>query len=680
MKKKLKYVSLLMGWVLIGFTACNKYGYNFADGYEGGEEKSNMPGGQSDSLGKDLSKVNVARNFPGLVGEEEPRLTNVDVTVDFSARYVPGSDIRINSSPQPWYSTGLYAPTGEPITIEAPQGVGGIVAVIGGWTDDLTGVPATKRDPQIFNQLALQPGKNVIRNLYGGTLYLRTNGTVKELGTISVKVSGAVRSPDFILGVSTDDAWNEQVRHSDVPWFQLRGRRIVFELPKMFLDKHPIANPTELMQEWDRIIEEDIYKWKGLEDISADSLNKAPNHPIRVIMDAQPRLAYAHNAFPVVMQMDENLFTNEIANHQALTTKGAWRTLYEIGRNNSTGFWQFTGLSATGGNLFSAKMANRLGINYANLAPGMKLAVDTGILYANQPKNYASLFNRDLGYRTNGDLIRLLPFVQLFEYYGYGLMRYIEYDARHYTEGGLNDRQKMDYFFTKACDFTGTDLSAFFRAWAIPVSASVADSMEQKYPFMTKTVFLYNPITKTGVKDSLMPKPRELERTAWRVAGFCCQEAISGPLYAVNLLDGDVNTRWQTRENHTPHTVTFDMGAMADVGGFYYVNGASTFRPRTIKVWVSWDNINWIQAFSGTGTNPSLPGNPSTDNGGTIVNAINFADNKRYVGVRYIRFESANAFPASPVVTTASTAEFGALRGISTGAGIQTPVYPPTAE
>ncbi|MBZ4191045.1 M60 family metallopeptidase [Niabella beijingensis] len=662
MKKGYKYLSLFAVLILTGLAACNKYGYNFADGYEGGQEKANMPGGQSDSMGINLSKIYAARNFPGLVGDAEPRLNNVNVTVDFSERYVPASDIRISSAPQPWYSTGLYAPTGEPVTIEVPQGVNGIVAVIGGWTDNLDGVPATKRDPVIFNQLALQPGKNVIRNLYGGMLYLRTNGTVKELGTLSVKVSGAVKSPDFILGVSNDADWKAQVKNSSVPWFQLRGKRIIFELPKLFLDKHPIESPTALMEEWDRIIEEDIYKWKGLEDHSIDSLNRMPNHPIRVIMDAQPRLAYAHNAFPVVVQMDENLFTNEIANYENLITKGAWRTISEIGRNNSTYFWLFSTLNATAGNLFSAKMANRRGFSIANLHPGMRLAVDTGLLYTRQNKLFTSNFSKDVTARTNGDLIKLLPFIQLFEYYGYGMMGYIEYNARHYNLGGLSEQQKMNYFFTLASEYAQTDLSAFFRAWAIPVSTNIKDSIEKRFPYLTKTIFDYNPITKTGIRDSAMPKPRELERAGWSVIGFCCQESTTGPLYASKLIDGDINTLWQTRENHTPHTVTFDLGSIADIGGFYYVNGPSTLRPKNIKVYVSWDNATWVEAYSSTGW----------DVGGATINKADFASNKRYIGARYVRFEVKEPFVTS-ATNTISTAEFGVLSGLPT----QTPTYPP---
>ena len=666
MNKSFIYLSLLTAFALIFFSACKKYKYEYPDAYESGLDQANMPPGQSDSLGKDLSKLAAARIFPGLVGDSEPRLNNVDVSIDFSARYVVNNDIRIVSSPQPMYSTGLYAPTGEPISIEIPQGVNGLVAQIGGWTDNLNDVAATKRDPLIYNQIALQPGKNIIRNLYGGMLYFRTNGTVKEIGTVTLRVSGAVRSPDFILGVSDDAEWNTQVRQSAVPWFQLRGKRIVFELPKQFLDKHPISNPTELVQEWDRIIEEDIYKWKGLEDVTSDSLNKAPNHPIRVIMDIQPRNTYAHNSFPVVMQMDENLFTQEIANYNNLVNKGAWRTLFEIGRNNTTTYWMFNGLTSTAGNLFSVKMANRLQFNLANLHPSMKVAIDTGIWYTKQPKNYASNFNRDLTNRTNGDMIKLLPFIQLFEYYGYGLLNYIEYDARHSTLGGRTDQQKINNFFVKACEFTQTDLSAFFRAWSIPVSAVVTDSIELKYPYMTKTVFWYNPITKTGIVDSLMPKPRELDRTSWSVSGFCCQEATTGKFYASNLLDGELSTLWQTRENHSPHFVTFDMGSAMDVGGFYIVNGSSVFRPRVSKVYVSWDNTNWTTAYSGT----------IADATGNVQRSLNFTGGLRYVGVRYIRFEVTNSYPTTNTVTTISSSEFGGLRGIVTGTGIQTPVYP----
>lgn len=655
---------------LISVAGCKKYGYAFRDGYENGEDNATMPPGQTDSLSADFSKIREARIFPGLVGASEPRLKNKAVTIDFSKRYVPSTDIRVVSTPQPFYSTGLYAPAGEPVTIEVPQGTEGIIAMVGGWTDNLSGIAQTKRDPLIFSQIGLRPGKNYIRNLYGGTIYLRTNGTVKSLGTVTVTFSGAVQSPDFVLGETSDAAWNESVHNSTVPWFQLRGKRIIFELPKIFVDKHPISNPTALMEEWDRIIEEDIYRWKGLADDDPDSLNRAPNHPIRVIMDVQPRLSYAHNSFPVVIQMDENLFVNEITDLSKLTTKGAWRTLYEIGRNNSTYFWLFSSVSPAAANLFSIKMAHRLQFGFENLHPGMKLAIDTGLLYAKQKKIITSSFSRDITQRTNADLIRLLPFIQLFEVYGYDMLQYIDYRARQYNLSSLSDQQKVNFFYTCASEFAQTDLSAFFRAWAIPVSPDVTDSVGTKFPYLTKTIFEYNPITKTGIRDSVMPPPREIDRVSWQVIGFCCQETDNAAAYASNLLDGNVASVWHSQWKlnagqapHFPHYITFDMGKIFDVGGFFYINSTSQWRPKNIKIYLSWDNMTWVTAWTGAGWNV----------GDGVYNSANFG--YRYNGVRYVRFEMNESFPGS-ANNAVCTGEFGVLTPVAA----QVPSPPPSPE
>lgn len=655
MKKRLNILIILVSSLGLLFTSCKKYGYKFDDGYEFGEDKANMAGGQSDTLKNDFSKIDIARSFPGLMSASEPRLKNVDVTIDFTKRFVPTSDIKIASTPQPLYSTGLYAPAGEPIEFDVPSAVDGVVAMIGGWTDNLSGINPIKRDPIIYNQVSLKAGKNYIRNLYGGTIYLRTNGVVKNLSVVTVKISGAAKSPDFILGETSDASWNDMVKTSTVPWFQLRGKRIIFELPKFLLDKHPILNPTALMEEWDKIIDLDIYDWKGMEVGSLDSLNRTPELPIRVIMDVQPRLTYAHNAFPIVMQLDENLFVNEITSYNNLITKGAWRTMFEIGRNNNTYFWLWNAISGTAGNLFSLKGANRKSMDFQNLNPNMRLAVDTGLWYVKQPKSFTANFNKDISYRTNGDLIKLVPFMQLFETYGYDLMTFVEKKARLNNLQVMSDQQKINFFYTNASEFTSTDLSAFFRAWGIFISPEVTDTVASRYPYLSKSVYNYNPITKIGGTDSVPPPPRELDRVSWTVVSFCCQESDSANSYASKLLDGEIGTSWHSKyilggslETHSPHYITFDMGKVNKVAGFWYVNGASIYRPKDIAIALSADNMEWEEVYVGPGFNT----------GSGVFNQADFA--AVYPSVRYVRFQLTTSYQAT-TDNRVSTAEFGLL-------------------
>lgn len=598
--------------ILIAVTSCKKYGYKFEDGYDPGQDKPTASSSTT-PLSNDFSKLAVARIFPGLVGASEPRLKEQLVTIKLTNKYVYPSDIKVLSTPSLQYNTGLYAPAGEPILIEVPEGIMGLTAQVGGWTDDLSALSVLNRDPLIYSIAILNPGKNYIRNLYGGSIYIKPslNATVKE---VALKISGAVKSPDFILGETSDAGWNTMVSQSTVPWFKLVGKRVIFELPKYFLDKHPILNPTALVEEWDRIVGDDIYHWKGLEDVTTDSLNKAPEAPVWVIMDAQPRTGFAHTYFPVVIQMDENIFANEITDLNMLKTKGAWRTISEIGRNNVTSTWTWSTIYETAANLYSIKMADRSGINIRELDSKMKLSVDTALWYVRQPKTIKSSFTTDINARTNAYLIRLIPFVQLFKKIkalnpavdGYGLMGYMDYKARHLVRQTYSDQEKINMLYQYASEYAKTDLYPFFYYWSLLPSGLVLDSISSKYPKLNLDIYNYNPIVDTGGTRPIPPPSKVYDRTGWIPLDFCCQEPQRG-FYVSNMFDGDINVAWWpntvlSTPTHRPHWFVFDLGKFYDVAGYWYTSwGSNSYLPKDLSLYVSdialpYDSPDWKPA------------------------------------------------------------------------------------
>ena len=117
----------------------------------------------------DKSKYLQASIFPGLVCVEEPRVTK---TINLDLFYVKAEDLRINVLPRPQFSTGFYAAPGELVTITVPDGVYDLVAQIGAWTDNVGHIENAQRDAVIYSQTKLIPGKNYLRNLYGGHIYI----------------------------------------------------------------------------------------------------------------------------------------------------------------------------------------------------------------------------------------------------------------------------------------------------------------------------------------------------------------------------------------------------------------------------------------------------------------------------------------------------------------------------
>ena len=648
------YCPLLL---LLWLGACKKYGYDHGDGYEYGEKAPTSSGGLTDSLENDFSKRDRAQYFPGIISAAEPRLTNSTVTLNVNFKMVREEDIKILQAPQPWYSTGCYVPAGEPVKIEVPAGQQALIAVIGGWTDNLTGIASLKRDPVITYQQQLRPGVNYVRNLYGGTLYFRMNGNVENLGTIPITVSGAARSADFVLGTTSDAEWTSAIKNTSVPWFQLRGKKIIFELPRSLYERMPITNPTALMEEWDRIIGQDIYGFKGLGEITADSLNKAPELPIRVIMDIQPRsgsLVYSHSGYPIVLQLDE-FYYREITSLARLKTNGAIRTLFEIGNNNKGYTWTWNAISNTSANLFQLHMAKRLGINYADIDPDMKLAIDSGLIYVRKNKVWSSSFARDVARYKNYELIKLLPFLQLAEVYGYGILTRVDSLSRRLIRG-MSEQEKINFFYINASKYAKTDLIPFFKAWAIYVSPGSIDSISAAYPYLDKPVYTYNPLTGKMDDITVPPPSEEIDRIGWTPIDFCCQESdgnVKG--YAVSLLDGDPETFWSTRitgvtVNHKPHYVTIDMGRLNAVKGFWMVNrkiGEFTYLPQNIKVYLSSDNVQYNLVWEGEGWNT----------GGR--KEVQF--NSVFKNIRYIKFEAQQSWTSE---TRLNFSELGAFQSL----------------
>ncbi|WP_018628697.1 M60 family metallopeptidase [Niabella aurantiaca] len=645
-------------WALLIFSAvaCKRnYGYNVADGFDEGQPSANAAGGGTGDMGDDFSKLDRAKIFPGLIAATEPRVT-IPVTINMAYKYVRNADIKLISTPQPVFSTGLYAPAGEAISIEVPAGVSGLTVQIGGWTDNITNTTIKGRDPVLYNQVQLIPGINYVRNLYGGSIYIRKAVNL-DLDQVTLSFSGVAKSPDFILGQTSDAEWNDQVKQSTVPWIQLRGKKIIFELPKYLVDKYPIANPTAVMQEWDDFMDKDVYRWKGLDYETTDSLNKAPELPVRVIMDVQPSNAYAHGGYPVVIPIDENIYLNEIVNI-GTGQKGAWWTMGAIGSNNigssSTGW--FPAALPNIHQLYGFKFANRKNFNIQRVNPSVADGVANAMYYVRQ--SLASQlpidFSRRIPNFSNSFIVRLVPFLQLFHEYGYGLYDSLDYKARYYYKQVMTDQEKINFIYQVASDYAQQDLYMFFYVWGLLPTDASRDSIRVKnYQLMPNDVYNYNPVLDTGGKRAAMPEDKRVPRVGWTIAGLCCQEVSTGS-YANLALDGDDHTYWHSQyidyeanQYHLPHYMVFDMNKYYDISGFYYVNG-HTWRPKTIAISFSADNLEWSEPKVFTGKN-------------NVYVFNNYALDTVYKGVRYVRFEMLDVINAS-TNHACSLSEFGVIK------------------
>lgn len=598
MKKIHALLGLLTFASLLVISGCKKYGFDIKDGYGIDTLKEHITVDTSGSR-PDFSMLSKARIFPGLVDAAEPRVKDYPVTLNLDYLNEAYNRLRISVIPQPVFGTGMYAAPGEPVIIDVPGGVKGLVCLIGMWTDDLSGTKDRRREPIIYSEKMLFPGRNYVRNLFGGNIYVVTNFPIKN--PVKLNFTGACKSPDFVLGKTDAATWKKNIMSSKVPWFEFASSHVAFTLPRQkmvdYIMRHPDVDPIAQLKAWDEIIEKDYNEWEGLSDTASDERDKPINLPWRVVLDIQPVVGYGHSGFPVVAQDDNEWFSAAMI---ATDTVSIWGTLHEIGHNNQQGqYWSWSTLGETTNNLFSIKRAHRIGIkDIGALHPALPGAVRDGLEYTSQP-NEGKKF--DIDPLVNSPFTRMVPFMQLFDKIkrwdgkqdGYGLMPYLYWRARHAQRYSLTDLAKHDFLYEAVCEYTHLDYYKFFQAWGIVLSAQSRSAMGDQFPDKVPTdIWNYNPLTKSGgdnVVDYTVP------RTDWLVE-FDSQETEGEDGAAINVLDGNVNTFWHSQwyqaQPPYPHYLLIDMTEKKqNLHGIYLTmrQNSSGTRPSHVEVWLGPD-------------------------------------------------------------------------------------------
>jgi hypothetical protein len=586
------FANILCAVLLLSLVSCKKYGYTFEDGFNkpSNAAASELTGDTSMSV-IDRSMYSRARIFPGMVEATEPRVKDAKFTLDLNFTASNSRLLRINVAPQPQYSTGFYAPAGELIKIVVPTGIAGLVVQVGGHTDNLSGQLALLRDPIIYTTKNLFSGINYVRNPYGGTIYIHASLAYPQ--PVEFTITGAVKSPDFVLGEDTDTEWIAEVKASTVPWLELRTKRVIFLIPRDFLIRNfnsskPLKEPTRLMTAWNKVFEEDFNGWMGLSDNAADERDRSPQGAWREVLDIQPSVGYGHNGFPTVATMDDEWF-NSVVSIDQLLLGANWGTYHEFGHNCQQGIWSWSTLGETTNNLFNYKVANRNGASFA---------IQHGDDWLQPALDYAAKNINLTGFNVlsgemNDPFKRQIPFLQIFGIYGYNAMPYLYTAARHAARFNNTDQDKQDFVYERFSEYAKTDLKPFFEAWGISLTIQSKKIIAAKYPMLDKEIWKYNPFTKTGGTSPIIYKVTVAVNSEERGG----EGAVNG--YASAMIDGDNNTfwhtRWSTGNDPLPATITLDYKIQKAIKGIYIVprQNNNDQRPKNVEVYTSNDGIAW---------------------------------------------------------------------------------------
>ncbi len=598
----LNYLAVIL--LASGFTACKKYGVAVDDGYDDASQNKLSVTVDTNMANIDRSGYAKARVFPGLVDQSEPRVKDQNFTLDLNFTTQTTENLRIQVAPSPQFSTGYYAAPGELVKLIVPAGVQGLSMQIGGHTDNLTGKVPLLRDPIIYNRQALFPGVNYMRNIYGGTIYINASFAIAT--PVQFTISGACVSPDFVLGVDNHASWKAKVLASKVPWLELRAKRVIFLVPRdkivsQFTNAtEPLVDMAEPLSLWNSVFDLDFNGWMGLSDNAPDVRDRSPQGAWRGVLDIQLTVGYGHNGFPFVGLNDGEWFGSFTSATRLKTSINTWGSYHEFGHNvQQPSVWSWSTLGETTNNLYNFKVANRISANYSTLHPAVTSGFPLAIAYATPATTTATTVttgtrNFDADVAMDDPFKRMTPFVQIFEQFGYGAMTKLYSEARKAQRLSNNDLDKHDFVYENLSAYTQTDLSPFFDAWGINISKQSVTKVSAKYPLLTKQIYTYNPLNKTGGTANIVPT----------IPMISSNQSNEGA--PANMLDNNTATYWHslyspapTAAQLFPYTIIYNQNARIPIKGMYFFPRNSTAqRVKDIEILISDDNAN----FTSVGT------------------------------------------------------------------------------
>lgn len=503
----------------------------------------------------DYSKYTQARIFPGLISANEPRLEGHKVVIDLDYEHVPASWLRISVAPGNWMSTSMWAPAGELIIIDVPEGIYGLTAQIGVHTVTLgANLEFHARDPRIYTRQELFPGRNYLRNLYGGLVYILPT---RPLGRqVELSFTGTALAPSFKLNSGmTNEQWKELVDRSTVPFFELEGDRIVFTLETAQLRNNtPIEDPTALMTLWDDVIQKAYWDWYGLTEGNPDPRHRAPVNKWRIVHDIQMPTAGAAqiSGYPVhaLWRGGFNYFRQAV--FEDAVRNQNWGTYHELGHNmqmHST--WSFNHNGEVTCNLFSFQVARLFGTGkHANT----QRVWDNAQPYLAQTNKDWN--NSNLGYPSTHLDIRLCFFVQVMEIdwdlgrtgtpkLGFDFIPELAIAARNarFTAGSV-DQRRVDFFYEELCRYAEMELEPYFRlGWGIfPSTQAVNRVQANGWPRLETELWKYNPVTNSGGDTPIPREIVELSKTGWTAMANSDDGATGRGVD--KLIDNDATTVW----------------------------------------------------------------------------------------------------------------------------------------
>ncbi|BCX49009.1 peptidase M11 [Haloferula helveola] len=368
--------------------------------------------------------------------------------VDAGAPRVNGAVFGVTSPPaghsQKTIYTPFYAAPGELVTIDFPAALSSInldvrVSHLRNG-DGQSSMPVMPDQMINFDVAAAQVQ---VANPHGGLIQIIVPGSVTWTGTENITVTGAVEAPYFMLGTTTDAEWTAGIRDRGTPFGVLDSPEA-----SLIIDAdlwlRTLDDPEAVISEWD------FFCGKVREFYAYDAGRQLPVH---------------HDYYPaggVSTYPQSYGRTSNLVDSLNLQSSAYALTLHEYGHICDSGniiFYEFGETSPNMGGKWMQETARK----YA-----WKQELTVGRI-----NNYLTLQTDDLWNHFNHYAVDVkgTPFDLLSAEFGPAVIK--DSVAAITAASGLSTSQdKIDEWARELSNRTGFDMSDFFAAWQIPVSAA----------------------------------------------------------------------------------------------------------------------------------------------------------------------------------------------------------------
>ena len=222
-------------------------------------------------------------------------------------------------------SLGVFAPGGEVLTVTIDQSLVGKVTVIIGYpyngecdiSSGYFGRWKNDRMAQFYLEFPLKETVTYIGSPLGGMVCI--NGVNSGLGTFTIKVSGGVDMPDYNLGVSTKEDW-QNILKAPGPYVWLLTPLQYFVMPKSEI--MDIEDPYQALLWWHKASMISMYAM-GREDTSFLT-------PVISIFDSYVYIGEGVAKVWAYVTNAPKYWCHGILDYEGLMSSGAWGTIHEF--------------------------------------------------------------------------------------------------------------------------------------------------------------------------------------------------------------------------------------------------------------------------------------------------------------------------------------------------------------